>query len=320
MKREAYKPSKVAIIGAGFVGATAAYALMIEGVANEIALIDINKEKAEGEALDLKHGLQFVSTTKITYGNDYSLCKNSDIVVICAGAHRGKEKTRLDLIGKNAAIFKQIIPKIAKHCPNAVLLIVTNPVDVLTYLSIKYSKFPKERVIGSGTLLDTARLRYWLSQHFKVSPQHIHAFVLGEHGDSEFPVWSAASISGKPLSEFPEYNVKALNAAFEKTKKSAYEIVSKKGATYYAIGLAITQIVRSILGDRNDVLPVSTLIKDYYGTSNVCLSMPCVINRKGAARQIKLKLNKNERKALQKSARILRDCIKRSGSYAKGLS
>ncbi len=301
--------AKVAIVGAGYVGATAAYALMIKGIASEIALIDVNRQKAEGEALDLKHGLQFVSTSKISFGNDYKLCKGADVVVVCAGAHQQKGETRLDLISKNAAIFRQIIPKIAKNSPGCILLIVANPVDILTKLALKYSKFPKERVIGSGTLLDTARLRYGLSQHFKVSPAHIHAFILGEHGDTEFPVWSTANISGKPLSEFPEYSTKVLQEAFKKTKGAAYEIISKKGATYYAIGLAITQIVRAILSDRNDVFPVSTLVKGYYGVNDVCLSIPCVINRKGAARQIRLTLNKQEQAMLRKSAKVLKDSL-----------
>ncbi|MBI2143754.1 L-lactate dehydrogenase [Candidatus Woesearchaeota archaeon] len=301
--------SKVTIVGAGYVGATAAYALMIKGIAGEIALIDINKQKAEGEALDLEHGLQFVHTTKVTFGDGYSLCKGSDVVVVCAGANQKKGETRLDLISKNAAIFRQMIPKIAKNCPGCILLVVTNPVDVLTYLALKYSKFPKERVIGSGTLLDTARLRYWLSHYFKVSPTHIHAFVLGEHGDSEFPVWSTANISGKPLKELPEYSSKLLQKVFKKTKESAYEVISKKGATYYAIGLAIAQIVRAILSDRNDVLPVSTLVRNYYGANGVCLSLPCVVNRKGAERQIRLTLSKQEQAALKKSYKVLKSCI-----------
>ncbi|HIG98173.1 TPA: L-lactate dehydrogenase [Candidatus Woesearchaeota archaeon] len=310
MKKELCKPSKVAIIGAGFVGATAAYALMIEGVANEITLIDVNRQKAEGEALDLKHGLQFVHTAKISFGSDYGLCRDSDVIIVCAGAHQAKGETRLDLIGKNTAIFREIIPKIAKNAPDSILLIVTNPVDILTYAAMKYSGFSKERVIGSGTLLDTARLRYWLSQHFKVSPQHIHAFILGEHGDTEFPVWSAANISGKPLSEFEGYSAKALKSAFRRTKESAYEVISKKGATYYAIGLAIVQIVRAILSDRNDIFPVSTLVNGYYGAGNACLSLPCVINRGGISRQIKLKLNEKERDALHKSWLTLRKHIK----------
>ncbi len=309
---EQCRPSKVAIVGAGFVGATAAYALMIEGVANEIVLIDVNRQRAEGEALDLKHGLQFVQTSKITFGSDYALCKGSDVVIICAGAHQAKGETRLDLVEKNAEIFKQIIPKIAKTCPQAILLVVTNPVDVMTYLALKYSKFPKERVIGSGTVLDSARLRYWLSQHFNVSPQHIHAFILGEHGDSEFPVWSTANISGKPLKEFPAYNTKALDSAFKKTKNSAYEIIAKKGATYYAIGLAITQIVRAIINDRNDIYPVSTLISDYYGIKNVCVSVPCIINRNGIGGQIRLSLNGREKKLLLKSTEIVRSYIKKA--------
>lgn len=303
--------SKVAIVGAGFVGATAAYALMIEGLAAEIALIDVNRQRAEGEALDLKHGLQFVNTTKITFGSSYGLCKGADIVIVCAGLHQGKGEARLDLVEKNAKIFREIIPKIAKNSPDCILLIVTNPVDVLTYLALKYSGFPKRRVIGSGTLLDTARLRYWLSRRFKVSPQHIHAFVLGEHGDTEFPVWSAANISGKPLRDFPEYSAKVLQQIFKKTKESAYEVIAKKGATYYAIGLAITQIVKAILADRNDVFPVSTLVSNYYGVNNVCLSIPCVINRKGIERTIEPALNKHEQALLRKSAKTLSQYIRK---------
>ncbi|MBI2141186.1 L-lactate dehydrogenase [Candidatus Woesearchaeota archaeon] len=304
---------KIAIVGAGFVGATAAYALMIEGLATEIALTDINRQRAEGEALDLKHGLQFVNTTKITFGNNYGLCKGADIVIVCAGLHQGKGETRLDLVEKNARIFREIIPKIAKNSPDCILLIVTNPVDILTYLALKYSRFPKRRVIGSGTLLDTARLRYWLSHRFKVSPQHVHAFVLGEHGDTEFPVWSTANISGKPLREFPEYSAKALQQIFRKTKESAYEVIAKKGATYYAIGLAITQVVKAILTDRNDVFPVSTLVSNYYGVNNVCLSIPCVINRKGIERTIELTLNKQEQALLHRSAKTLGQYIRKLG-------
>ncbi len=308
---EVCKSPKVAIIGAGFVGATAAYALMLDGYVSEIALIDVNREKAEGEALDLKHGLQFVKTSSIKFGTDYGLCRDADMVIVCAGAHQKEGETRLDLVGKNAAIFRQVIPKIARHNRNCILLIVTNPVDVLTYAAIKYSGFPKERVIGTGTMLDTARLRYLLAEEFKVSSQNVHAFILGEHGDSEFPVWSSANISTKPLRDFPNYTKRRMDGIFEKTKRAAYEIISKKGATYYSIGIVITQIVRAVLGNRHAVYPVSTLVSGYYGLNNVCLSVPCVLGRSGVERQISIPLDKNERQALLKSAKIIKSYMKK---------
>ena len=203
---EKNKTSKVAIIGAGFVGSTAAYALLMDGATTEVALIDVNKEKAEGEAMDLQHGMQFVPHTKVTFGDSYKLCRNAEIVIISAGAHQKPGETRLDLVNKNSAILKEMIPKIVKNNKDCILLIVSNPLDVMTYMALKYSKFPKNRVFGSGTILDTARFRYHLGEYFDISPDSVHAYIMGEHGDSSFPVWSASSIGGVKISEMKKYN------------------------------------------------------------------------------------------------------------------
>jgi L-lactate dehydrogenase len=305
------RPPKVAIIGAGFVGSTAAYALMLDGIVSDIVLIDANKEKAEGEALDLRHGLQFVETSSITFGTDFRLCKDADIVIVCAGAHQKKGETRLDLIQKNTAILKDIIPKIAKENRDCILLIVSNPVDVLTYAALKYSKFPKERVIGSGTVLDTARFRHLIAEKAHVSPKNVHAFILGEHGDSEFPAWSSANIATQPMDNFKGFTTKEKNILFEQTRKAAYEIISRKGATYYAIGLVIAQLVRAIMGDGNAVYPVSTLMDGKYGLKGVCLSVPCVLGRSGVIRQLEIPLSAKEKSALKKSAAVLKGYLKK---------
>ena len=305
------KGSKVVIIGVGFVGSTAAYALLIKEIASEIVLLDVHKEKAEGEALDLEHSLQFSSPVKISYGSDYKLCRGADIVILCAGAHQKPGETRLDLVQKNAGIFKHIVPQIARYNKDCIIVVVANPVDILTYLTIKYSKFSPKKVFGSGTILDTARFRYMLGDYFKVDPASVHAYILGEHGDSEFPVWSAANIAGINLSRFKKFNKKSMVKVFKKTKNAAYEVIAKKGSTYYAIGLGITRIVNAILKDHNEVLPVSSLINDYYGVKDVCLSIPCVISRDGIKEQLKLPLNVLEKKSLRRSAAVLKGYIKK---------
>jgi len=307
----AKKEGKIVIVGAGFVGSTIAYALLIEGIASEIILLDIHKEKAEGEALDLKHSLQFTAPTKIVYGDNFQLCRDAAIIIICAGAHQKPGETRLDLVQKNAKIFKAMIPNITKYNKDCILIVVTNPLDVLTYLTLKYSKFKPNKVFGSGTILDTARFRYLLGEYFNVDPSSVHAYILGEHGDSEFPVWSTANIAGIHLSKLDNYNKKAMNGIFKKTKNAAYEVIAKKGATYYAIGLGIAKIVKAVLRNHNEVLPVSTLLKDYYGISGVCLSVPCIVNKDGIKKQLKLPLNNIEKKMLKKSADIIRGYIKK---------
>lgn len=304
------RTSKVAIIGAGFVGSSAAYALLIEGAVSEIALIDVDRQKAQGEAMDLQHGLQFKPNVKISFWNDYSLCKDAEIVVICAGAHQKPGETRLDLVKKNSAIFRQMIPQITKHNKDCILLVVANPLDVLTYLTLKYSKFSKNKVFGSGTILDTARFRYLLGKYFEVSPNSVHAYILGEHGDSSFPVWSTANIAGVNLKNFKGYSKKAMDEIAEQTKNAAYEVIAKKGATYYAIGLGIAKIVSSILSNQDEVLALSTYLNDYHGVSDVCLSVPCVINRDGIKEQIIMPLNSLEKKQFKKAGSVIKGIIK----------
>ena len=305
--------SKITIVGAGFVGSTAAYAMMIEGIAREIALIDVNKEKAEGEAMDLEHGLNFVKECKLSFGSSYDLCKNSDIVVVCAGLAQKPGETRLQLVQKNAELFSRIIPEIAKNAPGCIMLIVTNPVDIMTYLAIKYAAghgFDKRRIFGTGTALDTARLRFLLSEHFHISTKSIHAYILGEHGDSEFPVWSMANVAGLNIRHLDGYEARAMEIIFQKTRKAAYEIISRKGATYYAIGTVITHICKAIINDFNEVVPVSTFIENYYDVSDVCLSVPCIIGKEGVERRIQLPLSQEEVNALRNSGNILKNIIK----------
>lgn len=301
---------KVAIIGAGFVGSTAAYALCIDGAAHEIALIDINKEKAEGEALDLVHGTLFTSNTTITYGNDYKLCKGAEVIVITAGANQKPSETRMDLVKKNAAILKSIMQGIKKYNKDAVLLIVANPLDVLTYLAQQWSHFPEHKVFGTGTMLDTARFRHYLGEYYGVNAGSVHAYILGEHGDTEFPVWSCAHVGGIHLQDFAKYDQKKLDQLYKKTKNAAYEIIAKKGATYYAIGLVIAQMVRTIVTDQKKVLPVSCLLRNYYGISNVCLSIPCVVGKNGIEKKIHMPLSKKEQEALKKSAEAVKSVMK----------
>ena len=302
--------SKVAIIGAGFVGSTAAYALLNDGAASEIALIDVNREKAEGEAMDLQHGLLFKPNVRIEFGNDYGLCSGADIVVITAGTHQKPGETRIDLVNKNSAVFREMIPQITKNNKDCILLVVSNPLDVLTYLALKYSGFPKNKVFGSGTILDTARFRYLLGKYFQVSPNTVHAYIMGEQGASSFPVWSTANIAGVNLKYFEKYNKKAMDKVYAETKNAAYEVIAKKGATYYAIGLGITKIVKSILSSQNEVLALSSYLANYNGVSDVCLSVPTIVDRNGIKGHIKMPLNFWEKQQLRKSAGVIKDVIK----------
>ena len=308
-KKRGNRTSKVAIIGAGFVGSTAAYALLIDGAVSEIALVDVNKERAEGEAMDLQHGLQFKPNVKVTFGSSYELCRDAEIVVICAGAHQKPGETRIELVKKNSEIFKQMVPSITKQNKDCILLVVSNPLDILTYLTLKYSKFPRNRVFGSGTLLDTARLRYLLGKYFEVSPNSVHAYIMGEHGDTSFPVWSTANIAGVHLSHFKKYNKKQMNKLFLETKNAAYEIIAKKGATYYAIGLGIAKIVSAVLSDQNEVLALSSYLHNYHGISDICLSVPAIVNRSGIKEQIAMPLNALEKRQLKKSASVIKSII-----------
>jgi len=306
--------AKISIVGMGNVGSTFAYALMMRGLAREIALIDRNEARCKGECMDLNHGASFVPPVNITEGS-YEACKDSNIVVITAGAKQKPGETRINLVNTNVEIFKDIIPKIQKHAKDAILLVVSNPMDILTYVTLKISGLPREKVIGSGTVLDSSRFRYLISEHCHVDPRNVHAYIIGEHGDSELPVWSHANIAGMILSEYcPICNghcdyKKELTGIFEEVKNSAYKIIETKGATYYAIGLALVKIVEAILRDENSVLPISTLINDYCGINDVCLSIPSIVNREGVKDFLRLKLSEKEEKALKASADTLKAII-----------
>ncbi len=311
------KPSRVAVIGAGNVGATFAFALVLSGLAGEIVLIDANRAKAEGEAMDLIHTVPFATPTRIWAG-DYADCAAADVIVITAGTAQKPGETRLDLVKRNTAIFRQIVPQAVRDNPRAILLIATNPVDVLTYASIKLSGLPAQQVIGSGTILDTARFRALLGQHFGLDPRSIHAYIIGEHGDSEVPVWSLAHIAGMRLDEFCAQNdlrceQAALDDIFRQTRDAAYEIIQRKGSTFYAIAAGLRDIVEAILRDHNTVLTVSSLISNYYGIDDVCLSLPTIVDRGGAERFLRLELNMDEADKLRQSADVLKRTIAEAG-------
>lgn len=306
-------PTRVAIVGAGNVGATFAYSLLLSGLASEIVLIDNNPSKAEGEAMDLSHAMPLSHPARIWAGG-YENCSGAAIVVITAGTAQKPGETRLDLAQRNADIFRQIIPNVMRHNPHAILLVATNPVDILTYAALKLSGLPRSQVLGSGTVLDTARFRYLLSQHFGVDPRSVHAFIIGEHGDSEVPVWSLANIAGMRLPQFCAINglgcdQPVLDTIFAQTRDAAYAIIERKGATYYAIASGLMRICEAILRDQATVLSVSSFIEDYYGISGVCLSLPSVVDLGGIERIIQLDLSPDEIKGLQRSANLLRQSI-----------
>ena len=300
---------KCAVIGCGAVGSTIAFQLVNGGLFNEIVLLDVNKKKAEGEAMDISHGIPFVQPVDI-YAGDYSDLKDAYLVIVTAGANQAPGETRIDLIHKNARIFESIIPQITKYNKECILLIVANPVDVLTSLALKLSGFPPERVIGSGTVLDTARFKYKLGEQMGIDTRNVHAFIIGEHGDSELAVWSSANVSGIPLDEYCAKggNCKGIEdreKIYEEVKNSAYEIIERKGATYYAIGVAVERIAQALVRDEHSVLTVSSLMTGQYGIEGVCLGMPVVIGENGVEKMIELPLNEEEERKLKESAETL---------------
>ncbi len=303
-------PTRVAVVGLGKVGATLAYALLFSGLAAEIVLIDKNHAKAEGEAMDLNHAVPFAHPTRIWAG-DYSDCAAAAVIVVAAGASQKPGDTRLDLLRDNAGVFREVVPRITEHNRHGILLIATNPVDVLTYLSLQLSGLPAQRVIGSGTILDTARFRYLLSQHFGVDPRSVHAFIIGEHGDSEVPAWSLANIAGMHLEDFCNAQGQScdwneLNLIFQQTRDAAYHIIARKQATYYAVAAGLMRIIETVLRDQNTVLSVSSLVSGAYGISGICLSLPSVVNRNGISRVLHPQLSAEEEKKLRKSADVLK--------------
>jgi L-lactate dehydrogenase len=306
-------PSRVAVVGVGNVGASFAYAVVLSGLASELVLIDQDERRAEGEAMDLAHAVPFTKPIRVWAG-DYEDCRGAAVTVITAGAAQKPGESRRALVERNAAIFGQIVPRVAAENPDGIILVTTNPVDVLTYRAWQLSGLPASRVIGSGTILDTARFRALLSEHFGVDPRSVHAFIAGEHGDSEVPIWSSANIAGMHLDDFCtanglEYDAAAMTAIFERTRDAAYEIIERKGATYYAVGAGLLRIVEAIIRDQRTVLSVSSLITDYYGISDVYFSLPCVVHRDGVERLLRLDLSPTEAAGLRRSAAVLRSML-----------
>jgi L-lactate dehydrogenase len=317
MEPQSLTSRRIAIVGAGAVGSTLAYALMIRGQADEIVLIDLNRAKAEGEAMDLRHGLPFVRPVDVHVG-DYADCAGADIVAITAGAASRPGETRLDLASRNVEIFRQIVPAIVRHNSEGILLVVTNPVDVLTHLTLILSGRPANKVIGSGTVLDSARFRYLLAEHCGVDPRNVHAHVIGEHGDSEVPVWSLANIAGTRLTEYcvvcrQDCDGIPRREIFHQVRDAAYEVIKRKGATYYAVGLSVAYIVESILRDQRSVLPVSSLMQGQYDLEDVCLSLPAVVGREGIVQVLELPLDEEEVVGLRRSATVLQEVAHLAG-------
>lgn len=304
---------KAAVIGCGFVGSATAFSLMQSGLFSEIVLIDADTDRAEGEALDISHGVPFSRQMKI-YAGTYDDIVDAAIIIITAGANQKPDETRLDLVHKNVAIFRSIIPEIAKRNCAGILLIVSNPVDILTYTAIKLSGFTENRVIGSGTVLDTARLKYELSEHLSVDSRSIHAFIIGEHGDSEIAAFSSANVSGIALSEFCEmrghYDHEANTRQIaENVKNSAYEIIQKKKATYYGIASAVRRICEVIIRDEKSILPVSSMMHGEYGIEDVVLSMPAIVGKHGIETRVPIALNEEEIEDLKRSAQTLKEFV-----------
>lgn len=302
---------KAAIIGCGFVGSSIAFTLMQRSTFSELVLIDANIKKAEGEALDISHGLPYSAPMEI-YAGSYDDLADAALIIIAAGANQKEGETRLDLIDNNLKIFSHIIPELKRRNCEGIILVVSNPVDILTYAAIKMSGFPPERVIGSGTVLDTARLKYLLGRQLDVDARSVHAVIIGEHGDSELAVWSGANISGVDLSHFCElrglYHHKAsMQKIYSEVRDSAYEIIRRKGATYYGIAMAVARIAESITRDEHSILPVSTLLRGEYGIDGLCLSIPSVVGSLGVEKILDIPLSGTEQRSLTASAEALKE-------------
>jgi L-lactate dehydrogenase len=309
MKAMPADSNKISVIGCGRVGTTAAFAILMEGLANELVLFNRTLEVAEGEKLDLEHGLPFLQHCTITATNDYKDTANSDVVIVTAGAAQQPGETRLDLAQKNTAIIEDTIQKIVQYSPEAIVLIVSNPVDVLTYKAYLKAGLPKGRIFGSGTTLDTARFRFYLSDFMNVNPNSIHAYILGEHGDTSFPALSSASVGGQPLTVFSKFSQQGAMEAYQQARDAAYTIIKSKGSTHYGIGVVITRLVRAILRDEGSIFPVSIPLHQYYGLNGVALSVPCVIGRKGVEEVLEIKLNWEEKQQLEHAAQTVRQYL-----------
>jgi len=316
--------SKVAMIGCGFVGSASCYAIMQSGLFREMVLIDANHDKAEGEALDISHGLPFAKPMDI-YAGDYSDISDAAIVIVSAGAAQKPGETRLDLVKKNVAIFGNIMPQIKDSGFEGILLIVANPVDILTAVARDMTGFPEAKVFGSGTVLDSARLKYRLGEHLGVDPRSIHAFIIGEHGDSEIVAWSSANVSGVPINDFCELrghfkHTESMKEIADDVRDSAYEIIKKKGATYYGIGMSVCRICEAIIRNEESILPVSVALHGDFGIDGATLSMPAVVGKHGVETIVPIQLSVDELVRLQESARALKEIYEEAmADYKKSL-
>lgn len=308
---------KVAIVGVGMVGMSFAYAMLNQNICDELCLIDINKERAEGEAMDLSHGLPFAPSSMKIYSGDYSDCTDMDMIVICAGVPQLEGETRRDLLQKNYKVFKTIVKPIVENGFNGVFLVASNPVDVMTKAVLDLSGFPPERVIGSGTSLDTARLRYMIGDYFKVNPRNIHAYVMGEHGDSEFVAWSSAMISVLPIKELDSHTDQIMNELDEiavNVRDSAYKIIKAKKATYYGIGMVLARLTRAILNDENSIFTISAYLNGEYLESGFYIGVPALINRNGVRKILEIPLDESEKKRFKDSAKVIKEMLDEIGS------
>lgn len=305
---------KVVLIGTGMVGMSFAYASLNQNVCSELVLCDINEKRTIGEAQDLNHGLAFSNSSMKIYAGKYEDCKDAEIVVICAGVNQKPNESRLELLQRNVQVFQSIVEPVVRSGFKGIFLVATNPVDIMTSVTCTLSGFDPSRIIGTGTTLDTARLRYLLGSYFEVSPKNVHAYVIGEHGDSEFTPWSQALISTKPVLDIIEdnanlYSLDKLNEISEGVRNAAQEIIAAKGATYYGIGMATARIVRAILSDENSILTTSVLLEGEYGQRDVFVGNPCIINHKGISRKVELSLTNYELEKLDNSCNILRNSL-----------
>ncbi len=302
---------KVVLVGTGMVGMSYAYSLLNQNVCDELVLVDIDKKRAEGEAMDLNHGLAFSGANMRICAGNYEDCRDADIVVICAGVAQKPGETRLALLKRNEAVFQSIVEPVTASGFNGIFLVATNPVDIMTKITYSLSGFNPRRVLGSGTALDTARLRYLLGEYLHVDPRNVHAYVMGEHGDSEFVPWSQALLATKPILELcreqPDYKQEDLEQIAKEVQGAAYRIIEAKQATYYGIGMALTRITRAILGDENSVLTVSAMLKGEYGQNDVFTGVPCIINANGVQRVLRLTLNEKEGQEMERSCQILKE-------------
>lgn len=305
---------KVVLIGTGMVGMSYAYSMLNQNTCDELVLVDLNRKRAEGEAMDLNHGLAFSGSHMQIYAGSYEDCTDADVVAICAGVAQKPGETRLELLQRNAEVFRSIIDPVAESGFNGLFLVATNPVDVMTRITCELSGFNPRRVLGTGTALDTARLRYLLGEYLQVDPRNIHAYVMGEHGDSEFVPWSQAMIATRPIRDLVDENenpvhMEALIQIAEEVKGAAYRIIEAKNATYYGIGMAMARITKAILGDENSVLTVSAMLRGEYGQSGVFAGVPCIINKNGVQRVLRLTLSPEELEQFKSSCDLLKDSM-----------